>query len=522
MDSLRLNRQQYLVAVTVAIACFLPPFIGEATNIALPSLISDLQLPMSMFGWILTVYLLTSTVFLIPAARYADKISKKVFFTIGVLLLGLGSLGIGLATTGEMVLVMRAVEGVGNALMFGTAIALVTSVVNAELRGTAIGIAMTGVFLGQLAGPLLAGALTDVYGWQMVYLILVPIALLSFVLAVPFIPRDAPTDKMPYDWVGAVLFILGMTLGLYGFSKMPDIFALGLLVVGLLLLGIFFWYEMRAANPLIPVQIILKNRRFTFNNSANLLYYVAIYAMGSLVSMYMTHAWNFSALDRALVVTTQGLILVLFTIVTGKFYDHLLPRWLILSGVGMAVVGGAAAYLLGVPSADPVWLLAAVIAASIAAFGCGSIVLAVIDRMVKNAPPRYATTTGLFIIALGMVLLLTCGAEQSVWTMIAVQALFGVGIAIFVTPNSTAIMNAVSEQEYGMASGTLSTTRMLGMAVSIGMMTVLTNLFLGAGVQMGPEYVEEFLVMMHATVLAAIVVLVIAMILSWTADSRTS
>ncbi|HJK24387.1 MAG TPA: MFS transporter, partial [Methanocorpusculum sp.] len=166
MDSLRLNRQQYLVAVTVAIACFLPPFIGEATNIALPSLISDLQLPMSMFGWILTVYLLTSTVFLIPAARYADKISKKVFFTIGVLLLGLGSLGIGLATTGEMVLVMRAVEGVGNALMFGTAIALVTSVVSAELRGTAIGIAMTGVFFGQLAGPLLAGALTDVYGWQ--------------------------------------------------------------------------------------------------------------------------------------------------------------------------------------------------------------------------------------------------------------------------------------------------------------------------------------------------------------------
>ncbi|MDE2518325.1 MAG: MFS transporter [Methanocorpusculum sp.] len=521
MDSVHLNRQQYLVAITVAIACFLPPFIGEATNIALPSLISDLQLPMSMFGWILTIYLLTSTVFLIPAARYADKISKKVFFSIGVLLLGVGSLGIGLATTGEMVLVMRAIEGVGNALMFGTAIALVTSVVKVELRGTAIGIAMTGVFLGQLAGPLLAGTLTDVYGWQMVYLILVPIALLSFILTVPFVPRDAPTDKMPYDWPGAVLFILGMTLGLYGFSKMPDLFALGLLIAGLVLLGVFFRYERRASNPLIPVQLILKNRGFTFNNSANLLYYVAIYAMGSLVSMYMTHAWGFSALERALVVTTQGLILVLFTIVAGKFYDHLLPRWLILSGAVMAVAGGTAAFLLGVPSADPAWLLAAVIAASVAAFGCGSIVLAALDRLVKNAPPKYATTIGLFIIALGMMLLLTCGAEQAVWTMIAVQALFGVGIAIFVTPNSTAIMNAVTEQEYGMASGTLSTTRMLGMAVSIGVMTVLTNLFLGAGVQMGPDHIGEFLVMMHATVLAAIVVLVFGMILSWTADTQS-
>ena len=520
MDSVHLSRQQYLVAITVAIACFLPPFIGEATNIALPSLISDLQLPMSMFGWILTIYLLTSTVFLIPAARYADKISKKVFFSIGVLLLGVGSLGIGLATTGEMVLVMRAVEGVGNALMFGTAIALVTSVVKTELRGTAIGIAMTGVFLGQLAGPLLAGALTDVCGWQMVYLILVPIALCSFVLAVPFIPRDTPTDMKRYDWTGAVLFTAGMTLGLYGFSKMPDVFALVLLVAGLLLLGLFFGYERRAANPLIPVNLILQNRGFTFNNSANLLYYVAIYAMGSLVSMYMTHAWGFSALDRALVVTTQGLILVLFTIVAGKFYDHLLPRWLILSGVVMTVAGVAAAWLLGVPSADPVWLFAAILAASIAAFGCGSIVLAVIDRMVKNAPPKYATTTGLGIIAIGMVLLLTCGTEPAIWTMIAVQALFGVGIAIFVTPNSTAIMNAVTEQEYGMASGTLSTTRMLGMAISIGMMTVLTNLFLGSGVQMGPAHVGEFLVMMHSTVVWAIVVLAAGMILSWTADKQ--
>lgn len=522
MDSLHLTRHQYLVAVTVAIACFLPPFIGEATNIALPSLIADLHLPMSMFGWILTIYLLTSTVFLIPAARYADKVSKKLFFSAGVLLLGIGSLGIGLATTGEMVLLMRAIEGVGNAMMFGTAIALVSSVVKVELRGTAIGIAMTGVFLGQLAGPLLAGALTDVYGWQMVYLILVPIALLSFLLAVPCIPKDQPTDHKPYDWPGAVLFTVGMTLGLYGLSKMPDAFALLLLIVGLVLIAVFYRYEKTAANPLIPVQVIARNRRFTFNNSANLLYYVAIYAMGSLVSMYMTHAWGFSALERALVVTTQGLVLVLFTIVAGRFYDHLLPKRLIIPGLVLAILGGAGAVLLGLPSAEPAWLAAAVLAATVAAFGCGSVILAAIDRLIQNASPKYATTTGLFIIALGMMLLLTCGSEPVIWTMIAVQALFGVGIAIFVTPNSTAIMNSVTEQEYGMASGTLSTTRMLGMAISIGMMTVLTNLFLGSGVKMSAAYLGEFLTMMHATVIAAIIVLAAGMILSWTAEKRSA
>ncbi len=520
MDSLHLSRQQYLVAITVAIACFLPPFIGEATNIALPSLITDLGLPMSMFGWILTIYLLTSTIFLIPAARYADKISKKLFFTLGVLLLGIGSLGIGLATTGEMVLIMRAIEGIGNALMFGTAIALVSFVVRAELRGTAIGIAMTGVFLGQLAGPLLAGALTDICGWQMVYLILVPIALLSFLLAIPCIPKDLPTDTKPYDTFGALLFMTGLTLALYGFSKMPDITAVALLICGLILLAVFFRYEKTVENPLIPIRLILENRGFTFNNSANLLYYVAIYAMGSLVSMYMTHAWGFSALERAIVVTTQGLILVLFTIVAGKFYDHLLPRRFILAGAGLTILGGLGIFLMGTPTAGAAWLAGAVIAASITALGIGSVILAAIDGMVKCAPPKYVTTTGLALIAVGMLLLLTCGAEPAVWTMITVQAAFGIGIAIFVTPNSTAIMNAVTEQEYSMASGTLSTTRMLGMAVSIGIMTVLTNLFLGSGVKMSAEHVPEFLTMMHSTVIAAFIVLILAMILSWTSDKR--
>ena len=101
--------------------------------------------------------------------------------------------------------------------------------------------------------------------------------------------------------------------------------------------------------------------------------------------------------------------------------------------------------------------------------------------------------------------------------MIAVQALFGVGIAIFVTPNSTAIMNSVTQQEFGMASGTLSTTRMLGMAISIGIVSILKNIFLGG---VSENYAVSFLQMMDGTIIAALIVLVLAMILSWTAGSK--
>ncbi|MDD3257366.1 MAG: hypothetical protein PHU87_03855, partial [Methanocorpusculum sp.] len=159
----------------------------------------------------------------------------------------------------------------------------------------------------------------------------------------------------------------------------------------------------------------------------------------------------------------------------------------------------------------------AIIAASIAAYGIGSLILTGIDRVIKNSPPKYSTTTGLVIITIGMIVLLTCGTETAIWSMIAVEALFGVGIAIFVTPNSTAIMNSVTEQEYGMASGTLSTTRMLGMAVSIGIVSILKNIFL-AGTT-AETYAPQFLQVLDGTIIAAIIVLVVAMILSWTAGS---
>ena len=505
MSELRLSPRQYIIAITVAIACFLPPFIGEATNIALPNMLTGLGLSLgpdywSLYGWVLTVYLLTSTIFLIPAARLADKYSKKLFFCIGVLLLGFGSLGIGFSTTGEMVLIMRAIEGIGNALMFGTAVALVASAVKVELRGTAIGVAMTGVFMGQLAGPLLAGALTDVVGWQAVYIVLCPIALVSFILALPFIPKDEPTDKGKYDWIGALLFIVGMSLALYGFSKQPNTEALFMLIAGIALLGIFLFYETKNKNPLIPVNLILHNRAFTFNNGANLLYYVAIYSMGSLVSLYMTNVWGITdALPRAIIVTTQGLILVLFTIVAGKFYDHLLPKSLMAVGAVLTVIGTAGCFLVG--------------------SGVGSLILTVIDRVMKNAPPKIATTTGLVIITIGMIVLFLCGESVAVWSMIAVQALFGLGIAIFVTPNSTAIMNSVTAAEYGMASGTLSTTRMLGMAISIGIVNILKNVFLSGD---AAGYSSAFLQMLDGVVIASIVVLVVAIILSWTAGNGKS
>ena len=521
MVNMHLSLKQTIIAVTVAMACFLPPFIGEATNIVLPDMLTGLGYPQGaqyweMYGWILTIYLLTSTVFLIPAARLADKYSKKLFFCAGVLLLGLGSLGIGLSPSGEAVIFMRAVEGLGNAIMFGTAIALLSSAIEAELRGTAIGIAMTGVFCGQLAGPLLAGVLAKYFGWQAVYLILCPIALLSLLLAVLSVPGDKVTDSGKYDSIGTLLFIAGMSMALYGFSKLPNMTALGVLIAGIVILAAFTLYERRNSNPIVPVDLILKNRSFSFNNGANLLYYVAIYSLGSLISVYLTNIWHIDdPVMRAIIVTTQGLVLVLFTIFVGRFYDHMLSAKLLIPSLAVGIIGLIFACFVGSEVQSIGWLTSACIAATVCAVGLGVVLLNLIDRFVKDVTPRYGTVAGLAVIAAGLVVLYTCGEAVELWKMIIVEALFGVGIAIFVTPNSTAIMDSVTEAEYSMASGTLSTTRMLGMAVSIGIVAILKNVFLGNADGAG---MSDALVMMNGAVTASIFVIIIAIILSWTAE----
>ena len=522
MASHHLTAKQTIIAITVALACFLPPFIGSATGLIAADIIEFFGYAAAfgsgLFPWIFTVYTLTSTIFLIPAARLADKFNKKIFFTIGVLLLGVGSLGIGLSPTIEIMLVMRAVQGVGNALMFGTAIALLADIVPEKHRGTAVGIAMTGVFLGQLAAPLAAGALTNAIGWSAVFIVLFPVAIISFILSIIFIPKDKPKDTGKFDWIGSLIFIAGMALAVYGFSKLPETTAIASMIAGIILLILFFIYEKRCSNPLIPINLILHNKSFTFNSGANLLYYVAIYSMDSLISTYMAELWGISdPLLRALIITTEGLILALFTIVAGKFFDHLLARHVLGVGAVLAAIGIIGAVIMGSAQANALWLTGAIIFASVAAFGIGSVILGIIDRVVRTAPPKFATCLGLLIIIVGMAVFLTSGETMNLWLLIIVEALFGIGIAIFVTPNSTAIMNSVTEKEYSLASGTLSTVRMLGMALSFGIVAILETLFI-SGVQ--ELYAGEFLTMLHGTIIASIAVLIAALLLSWFGGGR--
>ena len=166
-------------ALFIAIlAGFLTPFDLSAVNIALPSIAEEFSMDAIQMGWVSTAYLLASAVFLVPFGRIADIYGRKKVFAAGLSVFTIASLLMVVAPSAVAVILLRVLQGFGSAMIFGTAVAILTSVTAPENRGKALGIYTTAVYLGLSMGPFLGGILTDRFGWRSIFFVNVPIGIL--------------------------------------------------------------------------------------------------------------------------------------------------------------------------------------------------------------------------------------------------------------------------------------------------------------------------------------------------------
>ena len=168
------------IALFIAIlAGFMTPFDLSAVNIALPAIGDQFSMDAISLSWVSTAYLLASAIFLVPFGRVADIYGRKKVFTIGISIFTVTSLALVFSPSASFVILLRFVQGAGAALIFGTAVAILTTVTPPEQRGKAIGIYTTAVYIGLSAGPFLGGILTGYFGWQSIFLVNVPIGLFT-------------------------------------------------------------------------------------------------------------------------------------------------------------------------------------------------------------------------------------------------------------------------------------------------------------------------------------------------------
>jgi EmrB/QacA subfamily drug resistance transporter len=251
---------------------------GSAVNLTLPVIQRQLGGDAAGAQWIMNAYALMLGALVLAGGAAADRYGRRRVFVVGVVLFSAASALCGAAPSLELLIIARAVQGIGAALLVPASLALLGASFDEKGRGRAVGVWAGASGLMSAIGPVLGGWLTDAVSWRAVFLINLPLA----TLAVWFILAGARESRVPaagsVDWAGAICATLGLTAFTWSLTQASSVgwsagvWALG--VAGLLLVGAFLWVERHAESPMVPLGLF-KSRAFSGANGLTLLLYAA-------------------------------------------------------------------------------------------------------------------------------------------------------------------------------------------------------------------------------------------------------
>ena len=391
---------------SLSLSMLLSSLSTSIANVALPTLAQAFAASFQAVQWVVLAYLLTITTLIVSAGRLGDIIGRRRLLLAGLALFTAASLICGGAPGLWLLIAARAAQGLGAAVMMALTMALVSETVAKERTGSAMGLLGTMSAIGTALGPSLGGVLIAALGWRAIFVVNVPLGILTLLLAYRHLPADRrgpPADHTGFDTVGTLL--LALTLAAYALAMTLGRGHFGTLNIALLLavacgVGLFVRAEARAASPLI--------RLATFRDptlSAGL-------AMSMLVSTVM-----------------------MATLVVGPFYLAL-ALGLDAARVGIVLsVGPLVAALVGLPA----------------------------GRIVDRVGARRMTVLGLIGIAAGSLILSIVPTTFGITGYIAPNVIITASYALFQTANNTDVMTDIPTDQRGVRSGMLNLSRHLGL-----------------------------------------------------------
>jgi EmrB/QacA subfamily drug resistance transporter len=384
-----------------------------------------------LLSWVTTVYLLTCAMFLVPFGKIADIYGRKKIFTYGILTFTLASAGSAISNSATMLICFRILQGIGASAIYPIGTAILTSTFPARELGKVLGINVTAVYVGYSLGPFLGGFLTQYLGWRSIFLVNVLVGLIVILLIFWKLKgesREAKEDK--FDLTGSVLYTIILLFIMYGFSQLSTMQGVWLVLAGFLGIIIFIKWETETKSPVLEIELFRNNRVFAFSNLATFTHSSATFAVTFLLSLYLQYVKKLTPENAGLILIAQPIVQALCSPYSGKLSDRIEPR--IVASIGLALTG------------------------------FGICLFTVLNEK----------TTLVFIVG----------------TLI----LLGFGYGLFSVPNANAVMSSVDSKFYGVASGTLSTMRITGMAFSMGIALLIFSIYLGK-VQITSETYPVFL-----------------------------
>ncbi len=396
---------------------FLVPFLTSSLNLALPGLGREFSLGAAGLGWVGTSYLLASGALLLPGGRASDIWGRRRVFVLGMWIHTAASLLCALAPSAPLLLLFRVAQGMGSGLAFATGIAMLVSAYPPGDRGRVLGLSVASVYLGLSLGPVLGGLMVQQLGWRSLFALHVPLGAAVLLLLSRVKEEWAEAREERFDLAGSALFAASLSLLLLGITRLPRAGSALPLAAGVACGALFLWRDASTPSPLLPLRLLRGNPAFTLGNLAALINYGATFAVGFFLSLFLAAAWGLSPGETGLLLASQPAVMAVLSPLAGRLSDRVEPRLLASSGMALSSLG----LFLLIPSL---------------------------------AAPRPLAVAGSL-------------------------ALLGLGFALFSSPNTNAVMGAVERRDYGTASASLGTARVLGQMLSLAAATAILASFLG-------------------------------------------
>jgi EmrB/QacA subfamily drug resistance transporter len=403
--------RKWLPLVAICTGTFMLLIDVTIVNVALPDMALDLGTSFDQLQWVVDVYALALSALVLGAGSLADLYGRRKVYLAGLLLFAVASLACGLAPNAELLIVARAVQGIGGAAMLATTIALINTSYEGRDRGTAFGIWGAVVGAAAALGPILGGALTEL-SWRWIFFVNLPISVLAVVVTLVAVQEARQPGAPRPDVPGIALFTLGAGGVVFGLVRAAADgwgapVAWGPLVAGLVVLAVWVLVERRRRAPMLDVSLFA-NRSFTGIMLGALLLNAAAFSASLYTSLWLQSVLGLSPLEGGLVFIPLSACSFVVAALAGRFLQTMAPRWVL--GGGLMVIG------------------------------VGSLLLALVD------------------------------ADSSWTVLVPGLAVLGVGVGVANPTLASAALATVPRERSGMASGAVNTARQLGFALGVAVL----------------------------------------------------
>jgi EmrB/QacA subfamily drug resistance transporter len=409
------NRKWWTLGA-MCFALFMVMLDNTVVNIALPAIRSQFDASISNLSWTVNAYTLVFGVLLVTGGRLGDVFGRKRMFLAGVVVFTLGSIGAGLSQSIDQLIVFRGVQGVGAAFLMPGSLSIITNAFQGPERGRALGLwaGISGLALGM--GPVLGGLLVEKAGWEWIFFLNVPVALIAIPVTIYAVQESRdPAAVRRVDFAG----ILTLTVGLgalvlalvqandYGWTSTRILTEFAIAAVGLTAFGLLQW---RQSDPMLDLSFF-RNRTFNAGNATAFLVTFSMFATFFFLTIYMQTILGLSALETGVRFLPMTILIIVTAPIAGRLSDKYGSRWLLTGGMTLVALS-----------------------------------LFLESRITDTS--GYLTLLPAFIVG-------------------------GIGMGMTMSPMTAAVMGSVDRTKAGAASGVLSMVRMIGGVFGVAALTAV-------------------------------------------------